>query len=187
MRPALLVALPATVVMAATLSACGGARSRPVTPAPPPAAPAPAAAASPAASATPVAIAPRSDLEGARLAEHEGRDLEALALFERVASTTTDDRERLAAQLGAARRRLSSDAATRDLRKAQLLLEGAERSAMAVDVPIPVSDLLQLLREVADLRAQVRAARAEAKSLEAEIAKKDEALRRVTSAVVGKR
>jgi hypothetical protein len=183
MRRAPLVALAVVALSGTVLSACGGARRGPARPASVALSPAPSA--SPAVAVTPAAVTPRSDLDEARHAEHEGRDVEALALFERVASTTTDDRERLAAQLGAARQRLSSDAATRDLRKAQLLLEGAERSAMAVDVPIPVSDLLQLLREVADLRAQVRAARAEAKSLEAEIAKKDEALRRVTSAVVG--
>jgi hypothetical protein len=174
-------------VTGCALAACSAGRR--VKTAPPVAAAAPTAVATPtiAKSAGHEAAAPVSELEEARRADYEGRDLDALALFERVASTTGDSRVRLAAQLGAARIRLSADPASRDLRKAQVLLEGAERSAADVDVPIPVGDLLQLLRDVADLRTQLRAARAETKSLEAEMAKKDEALRRVTSAVVGAR
>jgi len=49
-----------------------------------------------------------------------------------------------------------------------------------------VRDVLRLVEEAAELRAQVRALRGDVKTLEAEIAKKDDALRRVTSAVVGR-
>jgi hypothetical protein len=91
----------------------------------------------------------------------------------------------LKALLSEVKLRLSDNPATRDLRKAQALLETADQLSAAAVVPLPVSDVLQLLRETADLRAQLRAARADVKSLEAEIARKDEVLRRVTSAVVG--
>jgi hypothetical protein len=124
-------------------------------------------------------------LAEANRAEQEGRHGDALVIYERDASAGADASSRLAALLGAVRLRLASDPAMRDLRRAQTLLESAEQTAASAAVPLPVSDLLQLLREAADLRAQLRAARADVKSLEAEMAKKDDALRRVTSAVVG--
>lgn len=100
-------------------------------------------------------------------------------------SPAADASKKLTALLSEVKLRLADNPATRDLRKAQQLLESAEQLSATAAVPLPVSDLLQLLREAADLRAQLRAARADVKSLEAEIAKKDDALRRVTSAVVG--
>ena len=121
----------------------------------------------------------------ARRAERDGRLLDALALYEHEAGANAEPSAKLAALLGAVRLRLAEKSATRDLRKAQSLLETADEISAAAVVPLPVSDLLQLLREAADLRAQLRANRADIKSLEAEIAKKDDALRRVTSAVVG--
>lgn len=127
-----------------------------------------------------------SPTEAARQAEGEGRLEDALRLYERESAAAADAPARLTALLGAVRLRLSANPATRDLRRAQTLLETAEHTAAAAPVPLPVSDLLQLLREAADLRSQLRAARAEVKSLEAEMAKKDDALRRVTSAVVGR-
>ena len=121
----------------------------------------------------------------ARRAERDGRLLDALAVYEHEAGANAEPSAKLAALLGAVRLRLADNSATRDLRKAQSLLETADEISAAAVVPLPVSDLLQLLREAADLRAQLRANRADIKSLEAEMAKKDDALRRVTSAVVG--
>jgi hypothetical protein len=161
-------------VMGIVVSACGGARSRP----------APTSAVSrpaPNRGAAPVRGTP---LDEARLAERDGRAVDALAIYEREAAAGGDAPAKLAALLGAVRLRLAADPATRDLRKAQSLLETAEQTSAAASVPMPVRDLLQLLHEAADLRAQLRAARADMKSLEAEMAKKDDALRRVTSAVV---
>jgi hypothetical protein len=134
----------------------------------------------------PVASHATEPLEAARRAEHAGRTTEALDAYEALA-VAADPHTRLQARLAAARYRLAIDPATRDLRKAQLLLEGAEPSAPTAALELRVSDVLHVLRESADLRAQLRTIRAEVKALEAEIAKKDEALRRVTSAVVGGR
>jgi hypothetical protein len=180
MRPRALAAL-----LAVGLSACGGARRTPASRSPVPAPAVAVPAATPPAIVAPVATPP-SAADEARRAEREGRPADALAVFERL-STTPDARLRLEAQLGAARLRLSAEPATHDLRKAQLLLEGVEQSSPTADLQLRVSDVLQVLRESADLRAQLRSSRAEVKALEAEIAKKDEALRRVTSAVVGGR
>jgi hypothetical protein len=166
------------VVSGIVVSACGGGRSRPVA-TPPVAAPAPVTPAVPAAKPSPI--------DDARRAEREGRAVEALGVYELEAAANVDPSAKLTALLGAVRLRLSADPAMRDLRRAQTLLESADHTAAAASVPLPIADLLQLLRETADLRTQLRAARAEVKSLEAEMAKKDDALRRVTSAVVGGR
>jgi hypothetical protein len=168
------------VVSGIVVSACGGGRSRPVaTP--------PVAASAPATPAVSAAVAKLSPIDAARRAEREGRAVDALGIYELEAAANADPSAKLTALLGAVRLRLSADPAMRDLRRAQTLLESADHAAATASVPLPIADLLQLLREAADLRTQLRATRAEVKSLEAEMAKKDDALRRVTSAVVGNR
>jgi hypothetical protein len=167
------------VVSGIVLSACGGSRSRPV------AMPVASAAPAPSTPAAPAPVAKPSPIDDARRAEREGRAVDALGIYEHEAAVAAGASAKLTALLGAVRLRLSADPAMRDLRRAQTLLESADDTAAAASVPLPIADLLQLLREAADLRTQLRAARADVKSLEAEMAKKDDALRRVTSAVVG--
>ena len=116
-----------------------------------------------------------------------GRLADAAALFEEAASTTSEGKARLDALLASARLRLSADPSVRDVRKGEALLGLVMRSSPAVSVDLTVRDLVRVLEDLAELRAQVRALRTDLKSLEADLAKKDEALRRVTSAVVGAR
>jgi len=155
------------------LAACGGVKPGP----------APRATAPP--NPAPPPPRPPSDLDEAKRAEREGRLAEAAALFEDAASTLPDGQARLEAQVRGARLRLSAEAPVRDVRKGEALLSAVLRSTPSADVALPVRDLIRLLEEASELRAQVRTLRGDVKTLEADIAKKDEALRRVTSAVVG--
>jgi hypothetical protein len=175
------LALPAALVV----SACGGAPRRA-----PALAPSAATATAPAAATVveaPPPPPPPAPIDEAARAESEQRHAAALALYEQAATSSKDEAVGAAARLGAARQRLSADPAIRDLRKAQTLLEEAALSPSFARASLPMSDVLLLLRDLGELRTQLRTIRADVKALETEIAKKDEALRRVTSAVVGGR
>jgi predicted lipid-binding transport protein (Tim44 family) len=160
------------------VSACGGVKRAPVSK--------PAEAASPSkgpAEATRSAPS-RSVLAEAKRLEKEGRSVEAAALLESAVSPATSAKARLAAQLHALELRLSATGPARDLRKAQALLEAIHATSASTEVSLSAADLLRLLEDLADQRAHLRGLRSDVKTLEAAVAKKDEALRRMTSAVV---
>jgi hypothetical protein len=136
-------------------------------------------------SRAPLTTSTSDALAKAKAAERAGKRDEAATVLEDAAATSRDSRARAKMLVRAVQLRLGSENSSRDLGKVQALLEDLERSAPAQEIAVPGRDLLRVLNQMSGLRAEIRGLRTEKKALETEVAKKNEALRRVTSAVVG--
>lgn len=164
---------------------CGGHRAHATTrPATPPPAESPATV----------------SLRQATQAEAAGHASDALSLYETVAATDAPGADRLLAHISAARIRLSTNPAVRDLSKAREHLADVSKVNPTQPATIPASDLVALLDDATQLatvkeqqeqrttalRGENRTLKNTIKALQEELARKDEALHRATEKLLEK-
>jgi hypothetical protein len=139
-------------------------------------------------------------LRQATQAEAAGHASDALSLYETVAATDAPGADRLLAHISAARIRLSTNPAVRDLSKAREHLADVSKVNPTQPATIPASDLVALLDDATQLatvkeqqdqrttalRGENRTLKNTIKALQEELARKDEALHRATEKLLEK-